>query len=114
MSKDITDTWAVKISAPTEAAFVFSDKDPIILTALEFMELSKRGRKFCLHRWQYRSARNVGGLKVVYDDHVVDMNIPAGRICSKCGKMDWVARKDAKVPWKHTDFYVVVERLKTE
>jgi len=108
MSNDLV-AIRVGMAESTGSDFKFDEKDSIKLTALEWKDALRKGKRFCFHRWQYRQARAVGGLKVVYDLYVEKMNLPAGRICSKCGKIEWIARKDAEFPWKHTDFYEVME-----
>jgi hypothetical protein len=81
----------------------FSEHHPIIVTEKEWDYLKGRRFKVCLHKWTYRQARPVGEFKVVCNDHVRIMNLPAGRICSKCGKIEWVANKGAERPWQQSD-----------
>lgn len=78
-------------------------KDIIIVTIAEWDGIQRRGRKLCLHRWVYRKSRSLGEFKIIHDDHVDVANLPAGRKCDKCGKIEWCAEREGTEPWKQLD-----------
>lgn len=81
------------------------DKYPVILTKAEFDAVMRRGRTLCLHKWVYRKGRDVGGLRVIVTDSAIkDSNIPAGRYCERCGKIEWCRAKEESPPWSQLDF----------
>ncbi len=82
-----------------------SEKYPIILEPKELEYALMRGSPLCIHRWKYRHARDVGQLKVVYNDHVDICNFPSGRICKKCGAIQFVAKERKEDgQWQQEDF----------
>ena len=81
------------------------EKYPILLTKAEFDAVMRRGRTLCLHKWVYRKARDVGGFRIIMsDDEISECNIPAGRYCKKCGKIEWCRAKEDSTPWEQLDF----------
>jgi len=79
---------------------------PIILSEKEWKRLfpERRARTCYFHQWEYRLGRPMGQFKVVYEDHIDESNLPSGRICLKCGKVEWVASKKATKRWEQKDF----------
>lgn len=61
------------------------------------------GKRFCVHDWQMRKALDVGEMVIVGDGKVTLSNFPAGRFCSKCGKMDFDHSEGATVKWTRKD-----------
>ena len=79
---------------------------PVLLTATEYKawELRSKGKLLCSHDWQPRLALPMGGLEITHWDHIEVCNFPAGRFCSKCGKVDFSRSEGATEGWMLLDF----------
>ena len=79
---------------------------PVVLKATEFgaWEARSKGKLLCVHDWQPRLALPMGGLEIIHWDHIADSNFPAGRHCSKCGKVDFSHSEGATEEWNLLDF----------
>ncbi|MCK9600504.1 MAG: hypothetical protein M0R06_15770 [Sphaerochaeta sp.] len=91
-----------------EAPDIALDVCPVILTMAEYNAWEKRskGKLLCVHDWQPRLALPMGGLEVVHLDHIEVCNFPAGRYCSKCGKVDFSHSERATEGWGFLDFII--------
>lgn len=65
--------------------------------------LKWKGKRFCVHEWQQRMALDVGEMVVVGAGEMTLCNFPAGRFCSKCGKVDFDHSEGATVKWTRQD-----------
>lgn len=97
----------VMVQLPVENdAIMESGNVSVRLSAEEFERWQERskGKRFCRHDWQPRLSLPVGGLEIIYWDSVKVCNFPAGRFCSKCGKVDFSHSEGATEAWSQQDF----------
>lgn len=81
---------------------------PVVLTATEYKawEARSKGKLLCVHDWQPRLALPMGGFEITYWDRIEVCNFPAGRFCSKCGKVDFSHSEGATEEWGFLDFFL--------
>ncbi|MFA5150846.1 MAG: hypothetical protein WC433_08145 [Candidatus Omnitrophota bacterium] len=81
---------------------------PVRVSARRFEQWQERskGKLLCLHDWQPRLSLSVGELEIHHWDVIEVCNFPAGRFCSKCGKVDFSHSEGATEKWKSRDFPV--------
>jgi len=96
------------VAIPTEVPLgsITPSQSPIVLNAREYKRWMERapGKLLCIHAWEPRQALDLGEFEVAYLTHVMVGNFPAGRYCSKCGKVDFSHSEGAKEKWKKQDF----------
>jgi hypothetical protein len=97
----------IKVALESEVApSIYPGVSPVILTEAEYeaWERRSKGKLLCAHYWQPRLALPMGGLEIAHKGLIEVCNFPAGRVCSKCGKVDFSRSEGASCEWAPTDF----------